>query len=143
MATAPPYSATIMEHFRRPRNQGSLPAADVSREGTNPLCGDRVRIEIAVRDAVLAEARFTANACAISVAAASLLTERVRGMRLVDAHAIPNEAMISALGSDIPPARRACALLPLTTLRAALAALESREATRRPASLERFDRGVD
>ena len=81
MASAPaPYGTTIMEHFRRPRNHGSLPGAHVAREGANPLCGDRIRVELAVRDGVVADARFTANACAISVAAASLLTERIRGM---------------------------------------------------------------
>jgi nitrogen fixation NifU-like protein len=122
MPTAPaPYGATIMEHFRRPRNQGPLPAADVTREGANPLCGDRIRIELAMREGRVIEARFTANACAISVAAASLLTERVRGMRAADVRAIGDEEILAALGGEIPPARRACAVLPLATMRTALA----------------------
>jgi nitrogen fixation protein NifU and related proteins len=126
MSGAPaPYGATIMEHFRRPRNQGLLPAADVAREGANPLCGDRIRIELAIRDGCVAEARFTANACAISVAAASLLTERVRSMSVSDVRAIRDEEMLTALGDEIPPARRACAVLPLATLLAALAELEA------------------
>jgi nitrogen fixation NifU-like protein len=121
MPAAPaPYGATIMEHFRRPRNQGPLPAADAAREGANPLCGDRVRIELALQDGRVVEARFTANACAISVAAASLLTERVRGMSAVDVRAIGDEEMLAALGGEIPHARHACALLPLTTMVAAL-----------------------
>jgi nitrogen fixation NifU-like protein len=121
MAGAPaPYGATIMEHFRRPRNQGPLPGADVAGEGANPLCGDRVRIELTIRNASIAEARFTANACAISVAAASLLTERVRGMSVADVIAIDDEEVVAALGSAIPDARRACAVLPLVTMRAAL-----------------------
>src|ERR687895_21936 len=127
MTGAPaPYGATIMEHFRRPRNHGPLPGADVAREGANPLCGDRIRVELAVRNGVVADARFTANACAISVAAASLLTERVRGMVVKDVHGIGDDEMIGALGNDIPPARHACAVLPLTTLRAALAILDTR-----------------
>src|SRR5688500_12409097 len=125
MAGAPaPYGATIMEHFRRPRNQGPLPGADVAREGANPLCGDRIRVELAVRDGVLTDARFTANACAISVAAASLLTERVRGMAAGDVTGIRDDEMISVLGGEIPAARHACAVLPLTTLRSALAVLD-------------------
>jgi nitrogen fixation NifU-like protein len=126
MSGAPaPYGATIMEHFRRPRNQGPLPAADVAREGANPLCGDRIRIELAMRDGCVAEARFTANACAISVAAASLLTERVRGMSAAGVRAIDDEEMLLALGCEIPPARRACAVLPLTTMLAALAVVDA------------------
>jgi nitrogen fixation NifU-like protein len=121
MPTAPaPYGATIMEHFRRPRNQGPLPAADVTREGANPLCGDRIRIELALREGRVIEARFTANACAISVAAASLLTERVRGMSAADVRVIRDEEMVAALGGGIPSARRACAVLPLATMRNAL-----------------------
>lgn len=125
---AAPYGATVMEHFRRPRNHGRLAAPDVVREGINPLCGDLVRLELAVRDGRVAEARFTANACAIGVAAASLLTERVRGMSPAAARAIGDEEVLAALGDEVPAARRACALLPLSTMRAAL---------------ERFDAGVD
>ena len=116
-----PYGATVMEHFRRPRNQGPLAAPDAAREGSNPLCGDRVRIELAIRDGQVTDARFTANACAISVAAASLLTERVRGMATSAVEAITDDEMCAALGAEIPPARRACAVLPLATMRAALA----------------------
>jgi|ERR687895_2384010 nitrogen fixation NifU-like protein len=119
-----PYGATIMEHFRRPRNQGPLPGAEAAREGANPLCGDRIRIEIATRDGRVAEARFTANACAISVAAASLLTERVRGMPLAEIRAIGDEEILAELGGEIPAARRACAVLPLVTLRSALGILD-------------------
>ena len=126
MATAPaPYGATIMDHFRRPRNHGPLPAADVAREGANPLCGDRIRIELAMHDGRVTDARFTANACVISVAAASLLTELVRGMSAADIRAIRDEEMVAALGAQIPPARRACAVLPLTTIVGALAELEA------------------
>jgi nitrogen fixation NifU-like protein len=118
-----PYGATVMEHFRRPRNQGPLARPDAVREGSNPLCGDRVRIELAVDDGSVTEARFTANACAISVAAASLLTERVRGMATSAVQAITDDEICAALGGEIPAARRACAVLPLTTMRAALASL--------------------
>ena len=125
MPAAPaPYGATIMEHFRRPRNQGPLPAADVVREGANPLCGDRIRIEMAMRDGRVADARFTANACAISVAAASLLTERVRGMSVAAVRAIRDEDVFAELGDEIPAARRACAVLALATMRTALDALK-------------------
>jgi nitrogen fixation protein NifU and related proteins len=117
---ATPFGATILEHFRRPRNRGALVAPDVSQEGFNALCGDRVRMELAVSDGVVQDARFTADACAISIAAASLLTERVRGLSLTDAECIAPEELIQSLGAEIPAARRACALLPLTTLQAGI-----------------------
>jgi nitrogen fixation NifU-like protein len=113
-----------MEHFRRPRNEGRLNAPDAVREGANPLCGDRVRIELALRDGRVAEARFTANACAISVAAASLLTERVRGMPISAVQTIREDELLAELGAEVPPARRACAVLPLTTMCAALVSFD-------------------
>jgi nitrogen fixation NifU-like protein len=115
-----PYGATLMEHFRRPRNHGRLPGATVMQEGTNPLCGDRIRVELSLLDGVVADARFTADACAVTIAAASILTERVRGLAVGDVRAIGEEEVVSALGEGVPPARRACAVLPLSTIVAAL-----------------------
>ena len=127
MNASSPYGSTIGEHFRRPRNYGPLAGANATAEGTNPLCGDRVRLAIAVddRQRSITDARFVANACAICVASASLLTERVRGQSVSTAAALEDADVLSALASDIPAARRRCATLPLEALRRALAALPS------------------
>lgn len=117
---AGPYSPTILEHFKHPRNRGALPAPTVSQEGTNPLCGDRVRIELALDGDVVVEARFTANACAICVAASSMLTELVRGAPLEDVETLTVPELISQLKSDIPASRLACVRLPLTVLHTGL-----------------------
>jgi nitrogen fixation protein NifU and related proteins len=118
-----PYGATVLDHFRRPRNQRSLERPTLVREGFNALCGDRVRIEVEVRASRLEDVAFTANACAICTAAASLLTERVRGLSIDDATDVSEASAIAALGTDVPAGRRMCAVLPLRTLREALAEL--------------------
>jgi nitrogen fixation NifU-like protein len=112
-----------MEHFRRPRNQRALPHASAAHEAYNPLCGDRVRVEVDVRDATIQDIAFTANACAICTAAASLLTERVRGSGIQEVAALDDTAVIAALDTELPPARIACAVLPVRALRAALSPL--------------------
>lgn len=117
------YGGVILEHFRRPRNQRSLEAPSAAYEAHNPLCGDRVRVEIAVADGVLRAAGFTANACAVCTAAASLLTERVNGMSATDALALSDGDLLGALGGALPAARVACATLPLRALHGALAHL--------------------
>ena len=109
------YSNVLLDHFRHPRNYGSLEAPDVSNEAFNPLCGDRIRIELKLENEIISEARFKGNGCAISMAAASLLTELVVGIEIGEL--ITNEQLISALQSDIQPARIQCAILPLTALR--------------------------
>lgn len=117
-----PYLATVVEHYRRPHNQRALAAPTHVHEGANPLCGDRVRIEVQVRAGAVVDAAFAASACAIATASASLLTERVRGGFVDDALRLDEDAMLTALGAGVPTARRACAILPLRVLRQALGA---------------------
>jgi len=112
------YSDVLLDHFRHPRNYGSLEAPDVSNEAFNPLCGDRIRIELRLDNGIVIEARFKGDGCAISMAAASLLTELLVGTEISDL--ISDDQLISALQSEIQPARIQCAVLPLTALREGL-----------------------
>jgi len=114
------YSDTLLDHFRHPRNYGSLPAPDISNEQFNPLCGDRIRIELKLDNSTVNEARFKGDACAISTAAASLLTELILGIDIEELAGISDARLLSALESDIQPARLQCALLPLLALREGL-----------------------
>ena len=116
MTSPSPFGDTILEHFRRPRNRGPLASADVSAEGTL-LCGDRVRVQLALRDDQIVDARFVGDACAVCTAAASLLTLNVVGLSLERAAAIENSVAIGWLNASLPTARHACALLPLEVLR--------------------------
>jgi nitrogen fixation NifU-like protein len=109
------YSDLLLDHFRHPRNYGSLEAPDVSYEAFNPLCGDRIRIEVRLDNEIVTEARFKGDGCAISMAAASLLTELVVGAKVNQL--ISDDELVSVLQSDIQPARIQCAILPLTALR--------------------------
>ncbi|HET6980311.1 MAG TPA: iron-sulfur cluster assembly scaffold protein [Pyrinomonadaceae bacterium] len=109
------YSDLLLDHFRHPRNFGGLDAPDFSSEAFNPLCGDRIRIELKLQGEIVSEARFKGDGCAISMAAASLLTELIIGKKMIS-----DDELISALQSDIQPARVQCATLPLTALRDAL-----------------------
>jgi nitrogen fixation NifU-like protein len=114
------YSEILLDHFRHPRNYGTLPAPDISYEDFNPLCGDRIRIELKLKNKVVEDARFRGDGCAISIAAASLLTELIVGIDIEALEAISDGRLISALESDIKPSRAQCALLPLGALRAGL-----------------------
>ena len=116
------YSDILLDHFRHPRNYGDVTAPDISHEEFNPLCGDRIRIEVRLNNSIVEEARFKGDGCAISLAAASLLTEMIRGIPSDELTTLSDERLIAALESDIKPARIPCALLPLEALRAGLKA---------------------
>src|SRR5262249_7907652 len=110
------YSEVLLDHFRNPRNYGSLPSPDITYEEVNPLCGDRIRIELKISDNRIVAARFVGDGCAISVAAASILTELILDADIEQGAAISSEKLLSSLKSDIKPSRMKCALLPLEAL---------------------------
>ncbi|MCU1246055.1 MAG: system FeS assembly protein, NifU family [Acidobacteria bacterium] len=120
-----PYGDLIQEHSRHPRNYGPLEAPDVRHEDENPLCGDRVRIELALGiDGSVGAARFQGDLCMIAKAAGSLLTEMIAGLPLDRVAAIGEQEMIDALQAEIKPARRRCALLPLEVLQSGVNAYQ-------------------
>ena len=73
------YQQVVLDHYRRPRNHRRLEAPARSAEGHNPLCGDRVTIFILAGDGALRDVTFQGSGCALCVASASLMTERLRG----------------------------------------------------------------
>jgi nitrogen fixation NifU-like protein len=111
------YREFILDHFRNPRNFGRLDSADISHEEHNPLCGDVVGMDFKVEDGTIADVRFHGRGCAISQASASLLTERLKGLRLDEAREISRDDVLEELGIQISPARLKCALLPLKVLK--------------------------
>ena len=114
------YRENLLDHYRHPRNHGTLEHADCEAEGKNPLCGDEVEIDVAVEDGRISAIRFTGNGCAVSQAATSMLTDLVAGMPVEEAAALPSQAIIDELGIPLSAMRVKCAVLGLGTLKVAL-----------------------
>ncbi len=81
------YRELILDHSRRPRHFGRLEDATHTAEGINPLCGDKLRLYLRVRDGYIQSSSFEGSGCAISVASASLMTDAVTGLAVDDAEA--------------------------------------------------------
>jgi nitrogen fixation protein NifU and related proteins len=113
------YREVILEHSKHPHNAGTLEQPDISHEEHNPLCGDRVRIDLQVANGLITDVRFKGRGCAISQASASLLTDELRGKTLDQARAISKDDMLDLIGIplDKNPVRIKCALLPLKSLK--------------------------
>lgn len=79
------YKEIVLDHYRRPRNKGEIPGADLEEHLLNPLCGDEVTVYARVEDGRVAEVRFAGRGCAISQASASMLTGRLAGKSLAEA----------------------------------------------------------
>jgi nitrogen fixation NifU-like protein len=130
--TAPLYGGVILERFRHPRHFGELPGADLSHEDVNPLCGDRLRVELRLGPEREIEAiRFQGDACAVATASADLLAEMVEGRPPSEALGLERDALVAALGAPIRASRLGCVSLPLAVLRGALGAGAERIAAAR------------
>jgi len=114
------YRENILDHYKRPRNFGALASPDSQAHDSNPLCGDDITFYIKAGRGRLQEVKFEGSACAICLAAASMLTEEVKGKKLEDARKYGKGQLLSAVGIDPGPTRLKCALLPLKVFKLAL-----------------------
>jgi len=133
------YQQVILDHNRKPRNFGRLDGANRTAEGYNPLCGDQVRVYLDIEAGVIRDIRFEGSGCAISKAAASMMTASLKGKTVGEAdqlfgrfHDMLTAAGHGAAAAELGklavfsgvcefPSRIKCATLPWHTVRAALA----------------------
>ena len=115
------YAEDILDHYKHPRNFGQLDHPDIHVEASNPLCGDRLAMDLKVKDGVVEDVAFSGQGCAISQASASMLTEEIVGRRVKDLADTTREDILDMLGVEVSYARMKCATLSLGLLRLALA----------------------
>jgi nitrogen fixation NifU-like protein len=117
---AGPYSDVIRERWRRPRFRGEVPNADLVAEDVNPLCGDRVRMTLAIEGDRVGTARFTGDSCAICTAAADVVAELATGRTRPEVATLRTEDVLAVLDADIRPTRMRCVSLPLSVVHRAM-----------------------
>jgi len=115
------YSGVIRERWRRPRFRGELPDATAVAEDVNPLCGDRVRLQLQLDDGRVSAARFAGDSCAICTASADVVAELVQGRSRAEAVALGAADVLGVLQADVRPTRMRCVTLPISVLAKALA----------------------
>ncbi|MEM2542920.1 MAG: iron-sulfur cluster assembly scaffold protein, partial [Candidatus Korarchaeum sp.] len=114
-----PYTPKVLELFRNPRNLGRMENADASAQAGSPACGDVISIYLRISGDVIEDAKFESYGCAANIAAASVLTEIVRGRTLREAWGIDWQRVADELGG-LPPVKRHCSILAVGALRRAI-----------------------
>lgn len=107
------YRQQILDHYKNPRNYGELTEPTFSHVGENPSCGDTIQVDVQLADdgETIERVAFTGDGCAISQAAASLLTQELPGKSVEELKAMDTDDIVDLLGVDISPMRIKCAVL--------------------------------
>jgi NifU-like protein involved in Fe-S cluster formation len=116
-----PYSKTVLEHFRHPRNVGELEQPDAVATEGSPACGDMVKLSLKVnpRTLVIEDVKFRSYGCASNIATGSIITELAKGKTLDQAKKITWEQAADELGG-LPPVKVHCAVLAVDSLKTAI-----------------------
>jgi nitrogen fixation NifU-like protein len=116
-----PYSETVMEHFRNPRNVGRIEDADAQSMEGSPACGDMVAVYLKVDEESkrIEDIKFESYGCASNIATGSIITELAKGKTLDEAKAITWQEASDALGG-LPPIKTHCSVLAIDGLQAAI-----------------------
>lgn len=119
------YREQILDHYKNPRNYGDLVNPTVSSEEYNPLCGDRIFLQLLINKGKIMDVKFKGEGCAISTASASLLTEYIKSKNISDLKKLEGQDVLPILGiENLSPGRLKCALLPLEALRKSIVSLD-------------------
>lgn len=106
------YRQQILDHYKNPRNYGEIEDPTFEHVGENPMCGDTIKIFVVLDgDDTIEHVSFVGDGCAISQAAASMLTKELHGMSLEELEELDRDDILELLGVDISPMRMKCAVL--------------------------------
>lgn len=107
------YRQQILDHYKNPRNYGTLEDPTFSHTGENPTCGDTIQIDVQLADdkETIENVVFSGDGCAISQASASLFTEKLHGITLNELQELDRDDITDMLGVEISPMRIKCAVL--------------------------------
>ncbi|MFB6181210.1 MAG: Fe-S cluster assembly sulfur transfer protein SufU [Candidatus Nanohalobium sp.] len=114
------YRDEILDHYKRPRNEGSLEDDDIESEGKNPSCGDECRVYLKVEEGKIKEIKHETDGCAISTASASIVSEELVGKDIEEVMDLEKEWIRETLDIELSPMRVKCGLLPLKTIQDAV-----------------------
>ncbi len=118
------YAENILDHFQNPRHKGKIEVPTISVEEANPLCGDKLSLDLIIENGSIKGMAFSGSGCAISQASMSMVAEELNGKSLEEAEKLSKDTIYELLGVPISPARVKCALLSYALVKKSLILLK-------------------
>lgn len=120
------YSETILDHYQNPHHVGELAKPTVRAIEHNPLCGDKIQLDLIIKNGVVSDLAFVGDGCAISQAATSLLMDEIKGKKISVLKKMLPAKVYDLLHVPISPGRVKCALLGYVALENALKSVKKK-----------------
>lgn len=95
------YRSVIMDHYKKPRNKGSIEDGALTIDMNNPTCGDRIHLTLQVKDGIVEDAKFDGEGCSISMSSASMMTQIIKGRKVEEAEELATIFSKMMLGEEI------------------------------------------
>lgn len=114
------YREQILDLYKNPLNKGTIHHPTHEHEKNNPLCGDHIKIQLIIKGGIIKEVKFSGTGCAISMASASLITEKIKNMTVEEVQSLHRDDILALLSIQLSPPRLKCALLSLEVLEGAM-----------------------
>ncbi|MDD4088166.1 MAG: Fe-S cluster assembly scaffold protein NifU [Tissierellia bacterium] len=113
------YTEIVMDHFKNPRNAGSMENPDGVGQVGNPKCGDIMKMYLRIKDDIIEDVKFETFGCGSAIASSSIATELIKGKSIHEAVELTNKAVVEALGG-LPPVKVHCSVLAEQAVKSAL-----------------------
>lgn len=114
------YRENILNLYRNPSNKGNLKNPTKTHILENPFCGDKIKVELKISKEIIEDVKFSGNGCAISIASASLTTDKVKGMKIKEIMDLKADNIQELIGIKLSPTRLRCATMCLEAIKLAI-----------------------
>jgi len=114
------YQKHVLELYKNPSNFGTLKNATNKATEYNAICGDEITVNLLVKNGIIKDVKFSGSGCALSIVAASLLTSKIKGMKIKDIKSMNKEEIRKLFKTKMSNSRIKCVLLPLEAVKKAL-----------------------
>ncbi|UOQ94262.1 SUF system NifU family Fe-S cluster assembly protein [Halobacillus shinanisalinarum] len=95
------YRQVIMDHYKNPRNRGTVEGDHLTVDMNNPTCGDRIQLQLQVNEGIVEDAKFDGEGCSISMSSASMMTQAIKGQKIEDAVKMSHMFSELMLGNEV------------------------------------------